>query len=208
MDRPSDFAHLTTQTQPEMGGTGGGGKTRNGLFDGGASDDSAPGALTNRFLSPRDVIPILRELEHCALSDGTKSAIVYWSTHTAGRLLPTGPVFRDLMKTAHCVSVFSEDISTLPDVSIVCVFSEKGCAFIEMHRIPNTDSYKCFGSVNAERTVARMKVLFDRFRSHDLVETNRLVARLELLPFKRTNSVFNAIYSMWKGLPYAPEPWP
>jgi|AGTN01.2.fsa_nt_gi hypothetical protein len=205
MDRPFDSAYIT-QTQPEMGGAGGGGKTRIGLFDGGAADDS-PGSLATRVLSAKDLIPLIRELEHSALVNGARSALVYWSTHSASGLLPHGSAFRDLFQTAHCVSIFSEDLVTLPDVSVVCVFSEQGSAFIEMHRYPESDSYRCFGSINTNRTVARMKGLFDRFWNADFAETNRLVGQLELLPFNSTNNVYSAVYRKWMSLPFAPEPY-
>lgn len=207
MDRPSDFAHLTTQTQPEMGGTGGGGKTRNGLMDWNGWDDSMPGNLLVRDLQPEQFIPFVRELENLAAQSTRQRVMLYWSTVMAGRLLPKLQDFETFSKRVNA-SVFSEDVYDFNagrgfvDKSIVCLFSDRGSVFIELHSIDKrTNTYRCYGSIDSTTTIVRLKNMFDRFRLMDSKETDHVVLQLTEIPFNGTDmSVFGAFQRRWNDL--------
>lgn len=207
MDRPFDFAYPFTQTQPEMGGTGGGGKTRNGLMDWNGWDDTLPGNLDVRDLKPEQFIPFIRELEALAIHSTGQRVMLYWSTVMAGRLLPKDVDFPTFSKTINA-SVFSEDVYDFNigrgfvDKSVVCLFSDRGSVFIEFQSInKNTNTYRCYGSIDSTTTVVRLKHMFDRFRLLDSKETNRVVIQLTDIPFNGTDmSVFGQFQRRWNEL--------
>ena len=76
---------------------------------------AGPGALPLSILSPAEFLPFIRDVEQLAVAEKLAPVLVYWSRRSAAWLLPTGPRFKELMRDAFCVSIFSEDRQDTPD---------------------------------------------------------------------------------------------
>jgi len=82
------------------------------------------------LMKEQDYWPILRLVESLALEDAIPTVFVYWSRFTAAKLLPTGNKFRDLMKYALAVCIFSEDHPDPPDEWVLIAFSNHLCCIV------------------------------------------------------------------------------
>ena len=69
---------------------------------------AGPGLLPLTFLFPEDVLKFLRKAEQAILDSSFAPVFVYWSRHNANRLLPNEHKYRELMRDAFCLAVFSK----------------------------------------------------------------------------------------------------
>ncbi|HEY9712816.1 MAG TPA: hypothetical protein V6C72_05065, partial [Chroococcales cyanobacterium] len=70
---------------------------------------AGPGALPLSILTKDSFLPFLRSVEQLAVDERLAPVVVYWSRHTAAEFLPSGQRYRELMRDAFCVSIFSEE---------------------------------------------------------------------------------------------------
>jgi len=149
--------------------------------------------LHEKILLPSKFLPFIRTIEEIAIAIGDPGALVYWSSHHAARLLPKGPRFRDLMRDAAVVSIFSEDDENVIDefafflvgpsgsflVSGLQFTDESGTSFVP------AESFIVRPSANPYFVKAQLAELFPRFESLSPPEAERLklcLDRFELGP--------------------------
>lgn len=162
---------------------------------------AGPAALPLSILPPQEFLPFLRQVEELAIDARLKPVLVYWSRQKAARLLPKGPRFRDLMRDAECVSIFSEDHTDPPDEWGFLLESHGLCLFVygqQAHESPDGEKYQCTGSMDP----AIVKQSFDRLQPKwsnlDRPETNRLEdARAKLGPSGSALPYMQRIRSAW-----------
>lgn len=75
-------------------------------------------------------LPFLRSVEQLMIDERLSPILVYWSRQTAARFLPSGQRFRELMRDAFCLSIFSEDREDPPDEWCFLVESRGLCLIL------------------------------------------------------------------------------
>ena len=136
-----------------------------------------PFSLPMSLLAPVDFVPFLREVEKLALLDGLQPVFVYWSTRSAFRLLPSKTRFRELMRDAKAVSIFSEDRLDAPDEW--CFLVESQCLCLSLHgqqtlKHSDGERYQCFGSMDSTLVAESFLRLKPKWLQLDEGECNRL----------------------------------
>src|ERR1700728_1883038 len=115
---------------------------------------SGPGALPLSILSPNSFLPFLRTVEQLAIDERLAPVVVYWSRHTAAGLLPGGVRYRELIRDAFCVSIFSEDRNDPPDEWCFLVESRGLCLIVfgvqALESGPEALKFQCSGSMDPQ----------------------------------------------------------
>ena len=162
---------------------------------------AGPGALPLSIIDPRRFLPFLRTVEQLVMDEGLKPLLVYWSCQSAGRLLPKGPKFRDLMREAVCVSIYSEDRSDPPDEWGFILESHGLCLVVygqQAVESPDGDKYQCTGSMDPQIVKQAFDRLLPRWERLDKAESERLVdARQKLGPTGSAPPYVQRIRSAW-----------
>jgi diguanylate cyclase (GGDEF)-like protein len=138
---------------------------------------AGPGALPLSILPPTTYLPFIRQVEQTAMDENLCPVIVYWSRHSAARLLPTGPRYRQLMRDAFCVSIFSEEHGDPPEewcmllesrsLSLV-VYGQQAMEAVE------SEKFQCSGSMDPQIVRQAFNRLLPIWQFIDLTESNRL----------------------------------
>jgi len=138
---------------------------------------AGPGALPLSILPPTTYLPFIRQVEQTAMDENLCPVIVYWSRHSAARLLPTGPRYRQLMRDAFCVSIFSEEHGDPPEewcmllesrsLSLV-VYGQQAMEAVE------AEKFQCSGSMDPQIVRQAFNRLLPIWQFIDLTESNRL----------------------------------
>src|ERR1700743_1656179 len=113
---------------------------------------SGPGALPLSILSPNSFLPFLRTVEQMAIDERLAPVIVYWSRQTAARFLPGGTRYRELIRDAFCVSIFSEEEAP-PDEWCFLIESRGLCLIAHGQQAlesPEADKFQCAGSMDPQ----------------------------------------------------------
>ena len=132
--------------------------------------------LYERTVTPRDFLTLFRTVEDLGTKIGDP-ILVYYSNQSAGRLLPKGPRFRDLLREAACVSIFSFEGDGPKDEFTFLMLTKKGGVFIDGEYVGVTadvDNYSCHGSVNYQQSLDKFNSLKNRFRELEEAEAERL----------------------------------
>jgi hypothetical protein len=79
------------------------------------SPNSVSQTLPIRNLSSASFRSFLRKIEALIIAERFAPVIVYWSSHTVASLLPSGQVFRELLRDCISLSLFSEDNPDSPN---------------------------------------------------------------------------------------------
>lgn len=98
-----------------------------------SADESIRNALPLRVVSSAEVLSFIRKIEQTAIEEHLAPIIVYWSRQTAARLLPGGARYRELLRDAECVSIFSEQRNEPPDEW--CILIESSRLSLVLHGI-------------------------------------------------------------------------
>ncbi|MGD9683175.1 MAG: hypothetical protein AB7W16_18565 [Candidatus Obscuribacterales bacterium] len=139
--------------------------------------------LYEKILLPSKFLPFIRTIEEIAIRVGDPAGVIYWSSHKAARLLPKGPRFRDLMRDAAVVSIFSEDDENVIDEFAFFLVGPSGSFLVS--GLENSDAYIVRPSANPFFVSAQLAELFPRFERLDPPEAERLklcLDRFELGP--------------------------
>lgn len=139
---------------------------------------AGPGALPLSIINPQKFLPFLRTVEQLAIDENLKPILVYWSCQSAGRLLPKGPKFRDLMKEAECVSIYSEERSDPPDEWGFLLESRGLCLVVygqQASESPDGDKYSCTGSMDPTIVKQAFDRLLPRWERLEKAESERLI---------------------------------
>lgn len=147
---------------------------------------AGPGALPLSILPPASFLPFLRQVEQLAVEERLRPVLVYWSRQSAARLLPAGSRFRELMRDAYCVSIFSEDRLDPPDEWCFLLESHGLCLVVygqQALESPDGEKYQCTGSMEPALVKQAFDRLLPKWQQLDLSESNRLEdARANLGP--------------------------
>lgn len=98
-----------------------------------------PYNLGMTVVTPRIYIPFVRFVEQLILEAKPPAILVYWSRHSAARLLPVGPTYRKLMRDAFCISIFSEEHEDPPDEWCIWTESRDLCLIFYGQEVSNQD---------------------------------------------------------------------
>lgn len=162
---------------------------------------AGPGALPLSILSPAEFLPFIRDVEQLAVAEKLAPVLVYWSRRSAAWLLPTGPRFKELMRDAFCVSIFSEDRPEPPDEWCFLIESRGLCLILYAQQAlesPQGEKYQCSGSMNAQIVRQAFNRLLPAWQSVELGESNRLEdARVNLGPCGSANHFVDKIRNLW-----------
>jgi hypothetical protein len=83
-------------------------------------------------------LPFIRFVEQLIVDERLAPLVVYWARHTAAPFLPTAARYRELMREALCMSIFSEDREEPPDEWCFLVESRGLCLILygqqELHQ--------------------------------------------------------------------------
>lgn len=161
---------------------------------------AGPGALPLSILPPHSFLPFLRSAEQLAVDEKIRPVLVYWSRQSAARLLPTGPRFRDLMRDAFCVSIFSED-RTDPDEWCFLLESHGLCLVVygqQAIESPDGEKYQCTGSMEPAIVKQAFDRLLPKWQQLDLSEARRLEEkRISLGPTGSAPPYMQRMRSAW-----------
>lgn len=133
-----------------------------------------PNSLFEIDLKPSKFLARLRQVESFAVKADC-SAIAYYSSKSAGRLLPKGPAFRGMLRRVKCVSIFSFDEHAVPDESTFLIFTTDGSLYIDINQVEaGEDTYSCSGFLGYSHGMRKFESLVEKSRNLDAVETERL----------------------------------
>lgn len=160
-------------------------------------------ALYEKSLDPRQFLPIFREIEEIGVRIG-QPILIYHSCQSAGRLLPKGPKFRDLMYDSGCLSIFSSGKSADLDTFTFFMLSTKGGIFIEGKEdlsTRDTDTkYLCHGSANYQTSIEKYNGLKNLFFKLEENEANRLEAAINRIGNVSPNiQLFDEVIRNWNS---------
>ncbi|MDR3615150.1 MAG: diguanylate cyclase [Candidatus Obscuribacterales bacterium] len=96
-------------------------------------------------------LPFLRTVEQLCVDERLAPVVVYWSSQSAARLLPGGQRYRELMRDAFRVSIFSEDVSDGSDDWCFLIESRGLSLIIYGQKSGDSaepDKYQCAGSMD------------------------------------------------------------
>jgi diguanylate cyclase (GGDEF)-like protein len=162
---------------------------------------AGPGALPLSILPPASFLPFLRQVEQLAVEERLRPVLVYWSRQSAARLLPAGSRFRELMRDAYCVSIFSEDRLDPPDEWCFLLESHGLCLVVygqQALESPDGEKYQCTGSMEPALVKQAFDRLLPKWQQLDLSESNRLEdARANLGPSGSAPPYMQRMRSAW-----------
>ncbi len=162
---------------------------------------SGPGALPLSILSPNSFLPFLRTVEQMAIDERLAPVVVYWSRQTAARFLPGGQRYRELIRDAFCVSIFSEDRNDPPDEWCFLIESRGLCLIVygqQAMESPDADKFQCSGSMDPQIVRQAFNRLLPIWQSTDISEANRLEdARVNLGPCGSAAPYLQKVRSAW-----------
>jgi len=162
---------------------------------------AGPNALPLSILAPAEFLPFIRDVEQLAVSQKLAPVLVYWSRRSAAWLLPTGPRFKELMRDAFCVSIFSEDRPEPPDEWCFLIESRGLCLILYAQQAlesPQGEKYQCSGSMNPQVVRQAFNRLLPAWQSVELGESNRLEdARVNLGPCGTAPNIVEDIRRLW-----------
>lgn len=138
---------------------------------------AGPGALPLSILPPSGFIPFIRAAEQICIDESLAPIVVYWSRHSAARLLPGGPRFRQLMREAYCVSIFPQDLTDPPDEWCVLIESRNLSLIaygLQAMEATDSEKYQCTGSLDPQVVRQSFNRLLPAWQFINLTEANRL----------------------------------
>lgn len=160
-----------------------------------------PGELYAKKLPPPRFVATLRYIENVALK--TESPVfVYYSVKSAGRMLPKGPKFRDLMRQSECVSIFSQDQTALQDECAFWAFTTGGCIYFNIAQVESghIENYWCSGSIDNASVLFRLSDAIEMFRKVEEQEAERLLASIEKYDYQSSSSeLFLGFHHLWNS---------
>lgn len=148
------------------------------------------GSLPLSNLSPDTFLGFLRGVEQLILDERINPIIVYWSSQQAKRLLPKGQRYRELLRDAFCVSVFSEDKREPPDEWCFLVESQQLCLIVYGQQSGDMSAgpvFQCNGSCDAPVVRQAYSKMLPIWQAIDLAESNRVEDALKNIGQSATN---------------------
>lgn len=150
---------------------------------------------------PTGFLPFLRTVEQLCVDERLAPVVIYWSRHTAARLLPGGQRYRELMRDAFRVSIFSEDRADPPDEWCFLIES-RGLSLIVYGQqtldLPESDKFQCSGSMDPRIVSQAFNRLLGIWQVVDLAEANLLEdARTNLGPVDSATPYIQRIRAAW-----------
>ncbi|HEY9679202.1 MAG TPA: diguanylate cyclase [Drouetiella sp.] len=166
------------------------------------------GALPLSILPDTSFLPFIRTVEQLAVDERLAPVMVYWSKSTAARYIPSGPRFRELLKDAFCVAIFSEDKEETPEDWCFLIESRGLCLIVygvQTLESPEGNKYQCAGSMDPQIVRQAFNSLLPTWQQVNLAESNRLEdARVNLGPCGSAPPYVQRIRSAWPIIKAAP----
>lgn len=165
-----------------------------------AGRDALPLSILSRE-GETGYLPFLRTVEQLCVDERLAPVVVYWSRHTAAALLPGGQRYRELMRDAFRVSIFSEDRADPPDEWSFLIES-RGLSLIvygqQTLESTESDKFQCSGSMDPRIVSQAFNRLLGIWQVVDLAEANLLEdARTNLGPADSATPYVQRIRSAW-----------
>jgi len=168
---------------------------------------AGPNVLPLSILSDVSYLPFIRAAEQLSLEQNLCPVLVYWSRHSAARLLPMGPRYRQLMRDAFCVSIFSEERGDPPEEW--CVLLESRSLSLVVYgqqalEAIDSEKYQCSGSMDPQIVRQAFNRLLPIWQFIDLTEANRVEdARVNI---GYSNSAPNLVQQLKAAWPVVKSP--
>ena len=133
------------------------------------------GSLPLSQLTRGQFLAFMRKIEQAATGERSP-IIVYWSSRNSRWLLPESAAWRQLMRDAFCISVFSEEREDKQEEFCFMVESQGLCQVLYGHSSEEHggDVFQCVGSVDPEMVRRSFQMMLPVWQFLDLGETNRL----------------------------------
>jgi diguanylate cyclase (GGDEF)-like protein len=138
---------------------------------------AGPSVLPLSILALENVLPFIRATEELALQEKLSPVLVYWSRHTAARFLPSGARYRQLMREALYVSIFSEDTNDPPEEwSFLLESRSLSLVVYGQQTLEALDSkkYQCSGSMDPQIVRQAFNRLLPIWQFFEPAEANRV----------------------------------
>ena len=162
---------------------------------------AGPGLLPLSILPPNGFIPFIRAAEQLCIDESLAPIVVYWSRHSAARLVAGGPRYRQLMRNAYCVSIFSQELTEPPDEWCVLIESRSlSLIAYGLQAMEATDSerYQCAGSLDPQLVRQSFNRLLPTWQFINLTESNRLEdARVNVGYCESAPTLVQRLRSQW-----------
>jgi diguanylate cyclase (GGDEF)-like protein len=168
---------------------------------------AGPSVLPLSILAQVSFLPFIRAAEQLALEQNLCPVLVYWSRHSAAKLLPGGPRYRQLMRDAFCVSIFSEERGDPPEEW--CVLLESRSLSLVVYgqqalEAVESEKYQCSGSMDPQIVRQAFNRLLPIWQFIDLTEANRVEdARVNI---GYSNSAPNLVQQLKAAWPVVKSP--
>jgi diguanylate cyclase (GGDEF)-like protein len=168
---------------------------------------AGPSVLPLSILAQESFLPFVRAAEQLALEQNLCPVLVYWSRHSAAKLLPGGPRYRQLMRDAFCVSIFSEERGDPPEEW--CVLLESRSLSLVVYgqqalEAVESEKYQCSGSMDPQIVRQAFNRLLPIWQFIDLTEANRVEdARVNI---GYSNSAPNLVQQLKAAWPVVKSP--
>jgi len=136
-----------------------------------------PRTLPTTLATSEHFLPFIRLVEKLALESKACPVLVYWSRHSAAKLIPHGSRYRQLMRDTFCVSIFSEERGDPPEEWIVLLDSEILSVVVcgqSAMEFADYEHYNCSGSLEPEDVQYAYERLFPIWKFIDLTEAQRV----------------------------------
>lgn len=133
------------------------------------------GSLPLSYLNREQFLDFMRKVEKAAIQERSP-IIVYWSSRNSKWLLPEGASYRQLMRDAFCISVFSEERDDKQEEFCFLIESQGLCLTLYGHRTDDKfdSAFQCVGSIDPDMVRRAFQMMLPVWQFLDLGETNRL----------------------------------
>ena len=157
-----------------------------------------PSTLPMSLLTPSQFLPFLREVERLGVQRCLDPVFVFWSTHSAIRLLPSGARFREFMRDAKTVSIFSEDDMESGDEWCFLLESQGLCISVSGAKT-DSENYQCKGTMDSASVRETFKKLKPRWIKLDECEYERLesIRSVDGSSFETSADVATEVIRCW-----------
>ncbi len=133
---------------------------------------AGPGLLPLSNPTLAEAKEFLQKIEQLTLDEKLTPVIVYWSSRDAGRLLPPEPKYRELMREAFHLSLFSEDLLDATDEWCFIVMSQLLCTMVYAQETDDSERYQCVGSVDPDLVRQAFDRMLPIWQQKDFAESN------------------------------------
>ncbi|MBX9877722.1 MAG: diguanylate cyclase [Candidatus Obscuribacterales bacterium] len=133
---------------------------------------AGPGLLSLSNPTLAEAKEFLQKIEQLTLDEKLTPVIVYWSSRDANRLLPSEQKYRELMREAFHLSLFSEDLQDATDEWCFLVMSQLLCTIVYAQETDEPGRFQCVGTVDPDLVRQAFDRMLPIWQQKDFAESN------------------------------------